>query len=102
MNTIKNIVLILSLLFYSTTYAYDGCDYLKDTAMSIMKYRQSGASFDSLYSIAVKNDSGTSSNAEQIIVRMSFSYPRIYDMDARAILIEDFGNKVYNICNRKE
>ena len=33
------------------------------------------------------------------MVNMAYSYPRVYDPQAREELITSFSNRIYNICN---
>lgn len=98
---IATLFLLGSLSMFSNTALADNyCSTLKDIAAEIMKYRQEGVDFNSMYSVAVKNDARTGSGLEKIYVQMAFLQPRLFDMQAREILIQDFSQGVYDRCTK--
>lgn len=83
---------------YQPAMADEYCSNIKEISATIMKYRQEGSSYQSLYGIAVKNDASAGGSLEQIFVQRAFTFPRLYDMEARDLLIADFSKGVYERC----
>ncbi len=96
------IVFIILLMIEIPVFAEENsvCDKLGGIAIEIMKYRQEGVSYSAMMGVAVKNDARNGTELEQSMVTYAFTYPRIYDLEARQQVIYNFGKKMYDICNK--
>lgn len=96
------IVFIILLMISIPVFAEENpvCDKLGGIAIEIMKYRQEGVSYSAMMGVAVKNDARNGTELEQSMVTYAFTYPRIYDIEAREQVIYNFGKKMYDICNK--
>lgn len=96
------IVFIILLMIAVPVFAEENpvCDKLGGIAIEIMKYRQEGVSYSAMMGVAVKNDARNGTELEQVMVTYAFTYPRIYDLEAREQVIYNFGKKMYDICNK--
>lgn len=96
------IVFIILLMIAIPVFAEENpvCDKLGVIAIEIMKYRQEGVSYSAMMGVAVKNDARNGTELEQSMVTYAFTYPRIYDLEARQQVIYNFGKKMYDICNK--
>lgn len=96
------IVFIILLMIEIPVFAEENpvCDKLGGIAIEIMKYRQEGVSYSAMMGVAVKNDARNGTELEQSMVTYAFTYPRIYDLEAREQVIYNFGKKMYDICNK--
>lgn len=96
------IIFIILLMISIPVFAEENpvCDKLGGIAIEIMKYRQEGVSYSAMMGVAVKNDARNGTELEQSMVTYAFTYPRIYDLEARQQVIYNFGKKMYDICNK--
>lgn len=99
----KNIIafFIFILISISSSFAADDslCQSWRGFARTIMEERQIGVSYSSMYAVAIKLDTKYGNDAQKTMVNMAYSYPRVYDPQAREELITSFSNRIYNICN---
>lgn len=96
------IIFIILLVIAIPVFAEENpvCDKLGGIATEIMKYRQEGVSYSAMMGVAVKNDARNGTELEQAMVTYAFTYPRIYDLEARQQVIYNFCKKMYDICNK--
>lgn len=100
-NTFK-IAIISALFLAGTAFAQvsssgsELCSSIKELSKVIMTKRQEGVPYSSMYAIAAKNDEG--GGIHKFLVTSAYIKPRVFDLDARVAIVEDFGNEQYNFC----
>lgn len=74
------------------------CNEISNIAGIVMKYRQKGVEFSSMFAAASKNDAMYGGSLEQNLVRLAFTYPYVPDYSAKESIIANFSNRVYSDC----